>query len=264
MREHQIRGANRVDVMKDDTGTPTALYTELASWWPLFSHPDDYADEASWIAHTFEEVLGEYPARVLELGSGGGNVASYLIRHGPMTLVEPSEEMVAVSRQLNPQAEHVVGDMRDIRLGKTFDAVLIHDAIMYMTTQSDLVAALTTAHVHLAPGGTLMVLPDHVAETFEPGDDSGGHDARDGSGRALRYVSWTQPIAPGATTFVVDYAILLRAQDGSVTVRHDRHTEGLFSRSVWREAFVRAGFEPPAVRIDPWNREVHIGRASDR
>jgi len=248
--------------MKDEAAAPTSLYTDLASWWPLFSHPDDYADEASWIVQTFTDVLGGYPADVLELGSGGGNVASYLIRHGRMTLVEPSEEMVAVSRQLNPQTEHVIGDMRDVRLGKTFDAVLIHDAVMYMTTQSDLIAALTTARVHLAPGGALVVLPDHVAETFEPGHDMGGHDAEDGSGRGLRYVSWTQPVAPGATTFDVDYAIMMRAKDGSIQVRHDRHTEGLFSRSVWRDAFVSAGFGPPDVRIDPWYREVHIARAA--
>jgi SAM-dependent methyltransferase len=238
----------------------THLYGELAVWWPLFSHPEEYVDEASWIMQTLIEALGSSPAQILELGSGGGNTASHLTHHAQMTLVEPSKEMLDGSRRLNPDAEHVIGDMRDVRLGKTFDAVLIHDAIMYMTTQSDLVAALVTAHVHLKPGGVLMVLPDYVAETFESGTDTGGHDAQDGSGRGLRYLSWTHPIEPGATTFDVDYAILVREADGSIEVRHDRHTEGLFPRSVWRDAFVRAGFEQPTVRIDPWSREVHVAR----
>jgi len=43
--------------------------------------------------------------------------------------------------------------MRSVRLGRTYDAVIIHDAIMYMTTEDDLVAALATARAHLAPAG---------------------------------------------------------------------------------------------------------------
>jgi hypothetical protein len=46
-----------------------------------------------------------------------------------MTLVEPSVGMLAVSRALNPDLEHVQGDMRTVRLGRHFDAVFVHDAI---------------------------------------------------------------------------------------------------------------------------------------
>ena len=41
--------------------------------------------------------------------------------------------MLELSRTLNPDCEHLEGDMRTLRLGRTFDAVLIHDAVMYMT-----------------------------------------------------------------------------------------------------------------------------------
>ena len=64
--------------------------------------------------------------------SGGGNNAWHLRRHFTMTLVDRSEEMLAVSRRLNPGCEHVAGDMRDVRLGRTFDAVFVHDAVAYM------------------------------------------------------------------------------------------------------------------------------------
>ncbi len=33
------------------------------------------------------------------------------------------------SRELNPDCEHVLGDMRTLRLGRTFDAVFVHDAV---------------------------------------------------------------------------------------------------------------------------------------
>ena len=75
---------------------------------------------------------------MLELGSGGGNNASHLKRRFQLTLVDRSPEMLAVSRRLNPECEHVEGDMRTVRLGRTFDAVFVHDAIAYITTEDDL------------------------------------------------------------------------------------------------------------------------------
>jgi SAM-dependent methyltransferase len=236
------------------------LYKGLAKWWPLFSAPEDYAEEATWIIDTFKEALGRKPLTILELGSGGGNTASHLSRHARMTLVDVNEEMFAVSRLLNPGADHFCGDMRDVRLGTTFDAVLIHDAIMYMTTKRDLESALATARAHLRDDGIAMVLPDHVLETLAAGTDSGGHDATDGSGRGVRYLQWTHASKPGATTFDVDYAIVVRDSDGSVEVHHDRHEEGVFPRSTWLEAFARAGFAAPQIRVDDWQREVFLAR----
>jgi len=128
--------------------TPTTplprLYAGLAAWWPLFSRPEDYAEEAAWILNVLGETLGHKPRHILELGAGGGNIASHIIPHVPMTLTDLSGRMLEISRRLNPNTEHFEGDMRSLRLGKTFDAVIIHDAIMYMTTARDLVAALAT------------------------------------------------------------------------------------------------------------------------
>jgi SAM-dependent methyltransferase len=240
---------------------PPRLYTDLAAWWPLFSHPDDYAEEADWIIRELEAALGRQPADILELGSGGGNTASHLARFSRMTLVELQRQMIDVSKRHNPSATHVQGDMRDVRLERTFDAVLIHDAITYMTNAEDLVAALTTARVHLKSAGVLIVLPDAVLETIESSSESGGHDAEDGSGRGLRYLEWTHaPNEDEKTTYDVDYGIILREADGSTAVIHDRHVLGLFPRSAWRDFFIRAGFAPPSVVTDPWQREVFIAR----
>lgn len=239
---------------------PIRLYAELADWWPLFSHPERYADEAAWILRALTETLGRPPGAVLELGSGGGNNASHLSRHVRMTLVDLSTAMLDVSQRLNPGVEHAVGDMRTVRLGRTFDAVLIHDAIMYMLTEGDLLAALATAQAHLAEGGALIVLPDYVADTFAPRVETDGRDATDESGRGLRYIAWTHEPAAGATTHDVDFVILLRGAGGSVEVVHDRHQLGLFARAQWNDAFVRAGFAPPDIRRDPWQRDVFIAR----
>src|SRR5205085_10089003 len=114
--------------------------------------------------------------RVLELGSGGGNTASHLKKHFSMTLVDRAPGMLAASKTLNPECEHIAGDMRTARLGRTFDAVFIHDAIMYMLTEADLRSALQTARVHCAPGGAALFVPDWMKETFAPRTGHGGHD----------------------------------------------------------------------------------------
>ena len=234
------------------------LYTDLASWWPLLSPPEHYDEEAEAVIAFLRETLGQVPATILELGSGGGNSASYLKRHATMTLVDLSPEMLDVSRKLNPGVEHIAGDMRHVRLGRTFDAVFMHDAIMYMTTESDLRAALATAHVHLKPGGAVLVMPDCVSETYVPNVETGGEDGEDG--RALRYLIWTHPPVPGATAFYEDFAMMLRSAGGAVECVHDRHVFGVFSRAQWQEAFRRAGFAEAAERADPWRQVVFIAR----
>ena len=168
---------------------PGKLYTELAEWWPLLSAPAEYAEEAA--AHW--RVISAHAARpvktILELGSGGGNNAVHLKRCARLTLTDLSPQMLAVSRRINPESEHIPGDMRSLRLRgdsgeqRTFDAVFVHDAVMYMTTESDLGGAIETAFVHCAPGGVALFLADCTRETWTPGVDHGGHD---GEGRSLR------------------------------------------------------------------------------
>jgi SAM-dependent methyltransferase len=239
---------------------PPRLYGDLATWWPLFSPPHHYAPEAEWIIRAFGRACARPPATILELGSGGGNMASHLAGYARMTLVDLSPQMLAMSRTLNPDMEHIEDDMRTVRLGRTFDAVFIHDAIMYMTSEDDLAAALATARAHLGADGVLLVQPDHIAETFEPGTETGGHDADDGSGRGLRYLVWTHLPAPGACTQHSDFAMLLRHPNGEVETVHDRHTTGLFARDAWRAAFTCAGFATPDIVTDPWKREVFIAK----
>ena len=45
------------------------------------------------------------------------------------------------------------GDLRTLRLGRSFDAVLVHDAVMYMTSERDLRSMAVTAFQHTRPGG---------------------------------------------------------------------------------------------------------------
>jgi SAM-dependent methyltransferase len=220
------------------------MYGELASWWPLISPPAEYAEEAAFAASLLRTA--NPPTRtVLELGSGGGNNAFHLKNEFEMTLVDLSDEMLTVSRQLNPDCDHRQGDMRTLRLGRSFDAVFVHDAIDYMITEADLRQAAATAYEHCRPGGVALLVPDNIAENFEPSTDYGGHDAQDG--RGARYLSWSSDPDPTDTRTRADYAFLLRQTDGSVHLVHDTHEFGLFPRALWLQVLTDVGFRARSV-----------------
>lgn len=223
------------------------LYGELAGWFHLLTAPEDYAEEAAWYRDRLLPIVGP-GATLLELGCGGGNNASHLRDSFRCTLTDLSPEMLALSRRLNPGCDHVAGDMRSLRLGRTFDAVLLHDAVTYLTTEADLALALETAALHCRPGGALLLAADFVRESFEPGTEDGGSD---GPGRSLRYLEWTWDPDPADTTYRADFAYLLR-EGNEVRVVHDTHLCGLFPRATWQRLLSASGFEerktPPAAR----------------
>lgn len=215
------------------------LYRELADWWPLLSPPEEYEEEAGVYTKFLLEAASPPVRTLLELGSGGGSNALHMKRRFEITLVDLSPGMLAVSRKLNPECEHLEGDMRTVRLNRQFDCVFIHDAICYMATLDDLRAAIRTAAAHCRPGGAALFAPDYVRETFHAGAAHGGHD---GENRSLRYLEWTWDPDPADSTYLADYVYALRGEDGEVRVVHDRHIEGLFSRLEWLELIDEAGF----------------------
>ena len=239
---------------------PTKMYTDLAAWWPLLSAPDDYAEEAAFFRDVLDQAAPTPPRTLLELGSGGGNNASHLKAHYALTLVDLSPEMLAVSAALNPECEHIQGDMRTVRLNREFDAVFIHDAIAYMTTENDLRQALETAARHCRPGGVILLAPDATRERFRSSTDHGGHDDTDptGGGRALRYLEWTYDPDPTDTTCITDYVYILREGVDTVRVETDRHIFGLFGREVWLALLGEVGCATRTV-IDDYDRELFVG-----
>jgi SAM-dependent methyltransferase len=182
---------------------------------------------------------------VLELGSGGGHNAVHLKQRFRLTLADLSADMLAMSRRLNPECAHHQGDMRTLRLGRTFDAVFVHDAVAYMTTETDLRQVIETAFAHCRPGGIALFVPDHTAENFQPVTDHGGSDGPDG--RGARYLEWTWDPDPNDTWIRSEYAFLLRDTDGSVRVVEEAHRTGLFSRQVWLGLLTAAGFHAETV-----------------
>ena len=238
------------------------LYHDLADWYPLLTPVGDYAEGAAFYRGLFEAHCRRPPRSLLDLGCGGGHNVAHLKATLSCTLVDLAPAMLGVSRRLNPECEHVEGDMRSVRLGRVFDCVLLHDAVSYMASRGDLARAVATAFAHTAPGGVAMFQPDFVSETFAPGTETGGSDA---NGRGLRYLEWRWGPKPSDETYVTDMAYLLRDEEGAARAVHDRHVMGLFPRAFWLETIAAAGFAPLAVPFEhssygDTGHEVFLGR----
>ena len=235
------------------------LYGDLARLWPLISPPEDYEEEAQFWRAALRAKLGSGRHRVLELGVGGGHHLSHLADAFQATAVDLSEDMLAQSMRRNPAVEHLIGDMRTIRLERTFDAVLIHDAIDYMVTVDDLRAAFRTAAAHLRSGGAFLVAPDYVAETFE--NDAIYTQTDDDDRTHVTYVEIDFDPDPNDTTISSLMVSLIR-EGGETRVELDRHLIGLFPRETWLRELATAGFDverwPTQHDDDPRQRELFV------
>ncbi len=222
------------------------LYEDLADLWPLLSPPEDYAPEARCVRELIAEALG--PASpgerrsLIELGAGGGHTLSHLGDDFDLVAADLSPAMLANSAALNPGIEHLVADMRTMRLGRRFDAVLIHDAVDYMTTEQDAQAAIRTAAAHLRPGGVCILAPTYTLETFEDHDIA--CDYRRDARREVFYTSYVRR-DPAADRFTLTMTLFVRRfgrGDGGMRIIVDDHPCGLFSQANWRSWMAEAGF----------------------
>jgi len=143
------------------------MYKDLAWTWPIISSYEEYEEGA----RQFVEAIGAHAKievkSILDMGSGGGHNDIHLKKHYKVTGLDLSPKMIENARKLNPDVEYIEGDMRTARLDKKFDTVLLADAVMYMSTEEDLLAAFKTAFHHLNPGGVLCTYAEIMPESFK-------------------------------------------------------------------------------------------------
>jgi SAM-dependent methyltransferase len=205
----------------------------------MVSPPEEYEEEADIWEKTLRGKLGLGRHRILELGVGGGHLLSHLKHDFQATAVDISESMLVLSKKLNSQVKHHLGDMRDLRLNQTFDAVLIHDAVSYLLTEQDLTATFDTAKAHLRQGGLLIMAPDWFQETFS----------------GTRVMHWINSTPAGEVTCIEHVRqpdpedstlesvfFYLWTENGRLRIEQDRHTTGLFALNTWLGLMRKAGF----------------------
>ena len=225
------------------------LYHELAHLWPILSPPEEYAVEAWHLKEILQEKLGPGRHSVLDMGCGGGHVLSHLSQWFNLTALDLSPEMLSLSQNLNPAVPHHLGDMREVRLGITFDAVLVHDAIDYMLTEDDLSAAFQSARMHLRPGGVLLLAPDHYRETFV--GPSVLHWVHEKEGLTVTFIEHADDLNPSDTQTESVFFYIIN-DHGVRTIEEDHHTHGLFPKETWLRLLRECGFAPEERNYPPY------------
>lgn len=220
------------------------LYKELAKYWPIISPPDHYIAEGEiWKNVIRSRIAAQHPT-ALDLGCGGGHSLAPLTGYLKATALDISGEMIEISKMLNPGVEHFNGDMRTARLGKTFDVVLVNDAVGYMTTLEDLEALMETAKAHLSAGGLVILGPDYFKETFV--DKRFNCFQRSEGGTTLNMAEFYFDADPEDTSYECLFNISVY-ENGELKCFAEKHRFGLFSCSQWTDVLERKGFMPEFV-----------------
>jgi SAM-dependent methyltransferase len=219
-------------------GSFARLYGDLAWLWPLVSPAECYEEESECLGALVDQYARRPARSLLHLGCASGQHECALRQRFAITGVDLSPEMVRQARAINPAGVYAVGDLRTARLGVSYDAVLLLDAVNYMVLESDLHAAFETARLHLAPGGVFITLAEYTVESFEPAQPRESRLEHD----RVRVImtEWHEPCPPGATQFTGVYEYRIE-RNGGIDIERDEHTFGLFSVDTWRE-LLRAQF----------------------
>lgn len=140
------------------------VFGNYARYYNLLYQDKDYASEARYINALIQKHRPG-AGTVLNLGCGTGNHDFELAGLGyAITGVDMSAEMLsAANTRLSsigssiPSVCFKEGDIRTVRLHKTFDIVLsLFHVMSYLSTNDDLQSAVATIKEHLVPGGLLI------------------------------------------------------------------------------------------------------------
>lgn len=134
------------------------VFGSYARYYDLLYQGKDYSGETGFIMSLIDRHMPETKT-ILDLGCGTGRHAQLLAGNGfRVTGVDQSTEMLSIAGQrAHDNLEFVHGDIRDIRLGRTYDLVIaLFHVLCYQTGNTDLSAAFATAKAHLKPGGIFI------------------------------------------------------------------------------------------------------------
>jgi SAM-dependent methyltransferase len=222
------------------------LYHDLSWIWPIVSPPEDYVEETEFFCRIIEEEANINVRTLLHLGCGGGRNDFTFLKHFTVTGMDISEEMLAMAKKLNPAAEYINGDMRSMRLGRTFDCVAVLDSVNYMKNEEDLDRLFRTAYEHLNPGGIFITVVEESRERFKQNRTISSTHSRGNT--QITFIENSFDPDPSDDHFEMTFIYLIRNKDG-LEIHTDSHIWGLFQMETWHRLLKKTGFHTQELKF---------------
>lgn len=216
-------------------------------------HDKDYAAECDLLERIFAHFGRDDVRRVLDLGCGTGNHALRLAGRGfDVVGVDRSPEMLDIARaRASSPVRFELGDVTSVRLGESFDAVLMMFAVLgYQVRTDDVVAGLRTARSHLTPGGLFVcdVWYGPAVLAQRPADRARVLELPSG-GQLIRVASGELDVRHDAC--LVRYR-MWSIEDGRVTSEvHEEHLMRYFFEPELEHLLAECGFELAQIGAFP-------------
>ncbi|MDX3241589.1 class I SAM-dependent methyltransferase [Streptomyces sp. ME18-1-4] len=201
------------------------------------SRGKDYRAEAATVAGLVR-ARNPQAASLLDVACGtGAHLRHFAELFDKVEGLELSDAMLTMARTAAPAAVLHRGDMRDLSLGRSYDAITcMFGSIAYLKDTAELTSTLRSFAEHLAAGGVVAVDPWWFLETSLERHVSG--DTVTVGRRTMTRVSYTE--REGHTSHMVVHYVVAEPDSG---IQHfaETHALTLFTRAEYEEAFTRAG-----------------------
>jgi SAM-dependent methyltransferase len=223
------------------------LYHDLSWIWPIVSPPEVYVEETEFLSRIIKEKANIDVRSLLHLGCGGGRNDFTFQKHFNVTGVDISKEMLVLAKELNPSSEYLEGDMRNVRLGRTFDCVVALDSVSYMITEDDLNRLFRTALEHLNPGGVFITVVEDSCDRFKQNRTISSTHSRGQT--QITFIENSYDPNPKDTQFDMTFIYLVRDK-GGLKVYTDSHIWGLFDMETWHNLLQQNKFEVEQIKFE--------------
>jgi SAM-dependent methyltransferase len=204
-----------------------------------------YPAEAAFVTGLLAEH-GVNPGRLLDLACGTGRHArEFGVLGWDVVGIDTNEDLLEAASRNAPSAALMQQDMRELDLGeRRFDAVTcLFDSLGYLENDAGIVAMLSRAREHLAPGGAIVIEVLHAAALLCHASPTRIGRWRTSDGDQLLRISEVE-LDLGNDLMRVSYELFEFDSDGSLRDHgRERHVNRYFTAASLRSLIGTAGLE---------------------
>lgn len=231
------------------------LYNDLAWAFPIITPLEHYLEETELFCNIIREHSKIHLKTLLHLGCGGGHNDYIFKKYFRVTGIDKSIAMLELAKKLNPEVDYLCEDMRNLRFGYSFNAVVAIDSIAYILTVEDLRKVFTIAFSHLKPGGIFMFIAEDAKEDFKQNNTTFYTNSK--GEVEITFIDNRYDPDTTDTSYESTFIYLIRRKR-NLEIHTDRHLCGLFKSDIFIDLLKEAGFEvkqlkyePPASAVEP-------------